>query len=262
MVISAAARRARSSDREHVRHQIDEVFHIDPERRDDQRRLAHRADRAAPVPLHRRSRIARPRPATTCSPTSCRREITDDVGPDPRGSPSRRAPTFANLLISAGTETVARLLGWAAVIARRAPRPAGRARRRPLAHPQRGRGAAALRGAVTGAGPLAHPRRRAARHHDAGRLEGAAAHRLGRPRRAQVPRRPIASTSTAASTTTCRSGTASTSASARRWPAWRAASPSRRRSSGARSWTVDLDGAVRLHTSTVRGWVNVPVQAA
>lgn len=26
-------------------------------------------------------------------------------------------------------------------------------------------------------------------------------------------------------------------------------------------WTVDRDAAVRLHTSTVRGWVNVPVQA-
>jgi hypothetical protein len=25
------------------------------------------------------------------------------------------------------------------------------------------------------------------------------------------------------------------------------------------SWTVDIDNAVRLHTSTVRGWVNVPV---
>jgi cytochrome P450 len=25
------------------------------------------------------------------------------------------------------------------------------------------------------------------------------------------------------------------------------------------SWTVDRDGARRLHTSTVRGWVNVPV---
>ncbi len=26
-------------------------------------------------------------------------------------------------------------------------------------------------------------------------------------------------------------------------------------------WEVDLDRAVRLHTSTVRGWVNVPVVA-
>jgi cytochrome P450 len=25
------------------------------------------------------------------------------------------------------------------------------------------------------------------------------------------------------------------------------------------TWTVDLDHAVRLHTSTVRGWINVPV---
>jgi cytochrome P450 len=25
------------------------------------------------------------------------------------------------------------------------------------------------------------------------------------------------------------------------------------------SWSVDIDNAVRLHTSTVRGWVNVPV---
>ena len=59
----------------------------------------------------------------------------------------------------------------------------------PVADPQRGRGAAALRGAVAGAGPLDDARRRAARRGHPRRLEGAAAHRLGRARRAQVPRR-------------------------------------------------------------------------
>ena len=99
----------------------------------------------------------------------------------------------------------------------------------PDAHPQRGRGAAALRGAVAGAGPLDSPRE--VELHGvtipAG-LEGAAAHRLGRARRAQVPRRRPLRRAPRASTTTCRSATASTSASAPRWPASRGGSPSRR----------------------------------
>ena len=45
----------------------------------------------------------------------------------------------------------------------RAPRPAARAGRGPLTRPERHRGAAALRGAVTRAGPVRHPRRRAPR---------------------------------------------------------------------------------------------------
>ena len=87
-----------------------------------------------------------------------------------------------------------------------------------------------------------------------GELEGAAAHRRGRARRAQVPRRRPLRHPPRRSTTTWRSGTASTSASAPRWPASRAASGSRRRCGAIPTWEVDHDRVVRLHTSTVRGY--------
>ena len=70
---------------------------------------------------------------------------------------------------------------------------------------------------------------------------------------------PTASTSTVDSTATCRSVTASTSASGPPWPASRAAWPSRRRWPAIRPGASHRDDAVRLHTSTVRGWTRVPV---
>ena len=68
----------------------------------------------------------------------------------------------------------------------RAPRPAPRAGRGPGADPQRHRGAAALRAALAGPGPLRHPRRRALRPDRARGQRAAAAERRGQPRRAQV----------------------------------------------------------------------------
>ena len=44
-----------------------------------------------------------------------------------------------------------------------------------------------------------------------------------------------------------------------RWPGWRVASPSKRPRSASPSRKVDHEAAVRLHTSTVRGWIYVPV---
>ncbi len=73
--------------------------------------------------------------------------------------------------------------------ARRAPRPAARDRRRPVARAEGDRGAAALRGAVAGPGALRRPRRRALRRDGARGQRHGAAQRIGEPRRAAVPRR-------------------------------------------------------------------------
>ena len=52
--------------------------------------------------------------------------------------------TYVNVVAGAGNETTTRLIGWAGKVLAEHP-DSGRARRRPLAHPQRDRGAAALR---------------------------------------------------------------------------------------------------------------------
>ena len=70
---------------------------------------------------------------------------------------------FVQLLSSAGTETVARLLGFAAVTLARHPDQRQLLVDDPIADPERGRGAAALRGAVADAVAVGRPRRRAAR---------------------------------------------------------------------------------------------------
>ncbi len=129
-------------------------------RRHDQRRQLRRHVGAARPTSARSSRPASPRPATTCSPTSCRPRSPTTTARR-AASPIEESADFANLADQRGHRDgrpPARLGGGRA---RRAPRPAGRAGRRPGAHPERGRGAAALRGAVAGAGPLDHRRGRA-----------------------------------------------------------------------------------------------------
>ncbi len=94
---------------------------------------------------------------------------------------------FGMMLFAAGSETVARLLGWAAsVLAEHPDQRAELAADNALDSPGR-RGAAALRGALAGAGPVVDGSGRDPWDHDAGRLEGGSAHRSRRPRRAQVP---------------------------------------------------------------------------
>ena len=144
--------------------------------------------------------------------------------------------------------------------ARRAPRPATRARRGPRA----GR-----RNAIEEVLRYEAPSPVQARyvtedveHHGqtvpAGQRH-AAPQRRGQPRRPQVPRRRPLRHPPRRSTTTCRSATASTSASAPPWPASRAASRSTRCSSASPTWEVDWDNAEQARTSTVRGWERLPV---
>ena len=136
---------------------------------------------------------------------------------------------FVQLISLAGTETVARHARVRRGHARAAPRPAPGAGRRPVVARQRGRGAAALRGAVAGAVALGRARRRAARrHHPAGRAH-LAAQRFRRPRRAPLPRpRPLRHPPRDRPPAR-RSGTARTSASAPRWRGSKAASRCTRR---------------------------------
>ena len=136
---------------------IDESFHLDPETgmSNDMsaaamiRLLEYLGDDAARPPAH---------PRDDMFTDLFNGEIVDEDG-ELRRLTREQAIGFAMLIGSAGTETVARLLGWAGADPRRQPGPTGRAGRRPLADPQLRGGAAPLRGAVTGAGPLVHRRR-------------------------------------------------------------------------------------------------------
>ena len=127
-----------------------------------------------------------------------------------------------------------------------------------VAGPQADRGDPALRGAVAGAGPLRHRRRRALRPDRPRGQRHPAAQRRGQPRRPRVPRRRLASTSTARSATTCRSGTASTSASAPRWPASRVGSRSTRSSSASPSGTSTGTRPSRPARRPFAGWESPP----
>jgi cytochrome P450 len=153
-------------------------------------------------------------------------ELTDDDG-TVRRLTHNEATGFAILLIGAGTETVARLLGWAAVLlARHASGPCSSRTRPASPTPSRSCCGTRRRRRCRGAGPSG---------------TSTCTARSSRPARrcccSPVPQvatsasttTPTASTSCGPSTATCRSATASTSASGPPWPAWRAASPSRRR---------------------------------
>ena len=115
-------------------------------------------------------------------------EITDDDG-TVRRLDIEEGALFAMLLISAGTETVARLIGWSAVILDRASGSTGRASSPTVRSiPNAVEELLRLRAAVARAGTVDHRRRGSSTTPDPEGLEGAAADRFGRSRRAQVPR--------------------------------------------------------------------------
>jgi cytochrome P450 len=101
------------SEREEVREHIDTVFHIEPEMG-----MINDISFGAQIwlyeylmaKLEERRRVPRDDLFTGL----VQAEITDERG-DSRRLTDQEAAAFGNLLISAGTETVARLLGWAAV---------------------------------------------------------------------------------------------------------------------------------------------------
>ena len=246
-----------ASDQEHVRHLIDTVFHLDPEHG-----MINDIAFGARIELHQyllaqlEERAAHP----TDDMLTALVEAEIDEDGTTRRLTHQEAAEFANLLISAGTETVARLLGWAAVV---------------LAH---------------------HPDQRAELAADPGLIPNAVEELLrfeapspvnGRYTTAPVERH--GTTIPAGSKVLLLTGSAGRDD--RKYPHADRFDVHRHfdhhvsfgygihfclgaalaRMEGrigleealARhpAWDVDEANAVRLHTSTVRGWVNVPVSA-
>ena len=211
--------------------------HVPPRPRegDDQRRLADGPHRAAPVPRGPRGEAAR-RPAGRHDqrPDGRRADRPRRRGPAAHALRGRHVRRPAGQRGHRDRRPPARLGRRAA---RRAPRPAGRSGRAPRRDPQRHRGAAALRGTFAGPGPVADAATSSCTAStDPGRLEGAPAHRFGRARRAQVPRRRPLRRAPGLRPPRLVRLRRSTSASAPRWPGWRVASRSRR------SWPAGPSG--------------------
>jgi cytochrome P450 len=101
-------------DQDEVRHYIDQVFHIEPGVG-----MINDVSFSAQIWLHeylgQQLDARRREPVDDMLTDLAHAEITDDDGTVRRLTPQEEQD-FANLLISAGTETVARMLGWAAVV--------------------------------------------------------------------------------------------------------------------------------------------------
>jgi cytochrome P450 len=107
------------ADRERVRHMIDTVFHIEPGVG-----MVNDVSLTAQIELNTyfRGQLAERRrtPRDDLFTALVEAEISQDG--DARRLTESEAADFANLLVSAGTETVARLLGWAAAVLAAHPR--------------------------------------------------------------------------------------------------------------------------------------------
>jgi cytochrome P450 len=103
-----------SDEREKVRHHIDETFYIEPGAG-----MVNDRSFAAQIWMHeylaKQLERRRQHPIDDMMSDLAQAEITDDDGTTRRLTEAQ-AVGFANLLVSAGTETVARMLGWAAVV--------------------------------------------------------------------------------------------------------------------------------------------------
>jgi cytochrome P450 len=101
------------ADRDEIRKLIDLTFHLDPEKG-----MINDVSFAAQIKLHEyysgqiESRRRAPRDDMMTALTEA--ELATDEGP--RRLTTSEAADFTNLLVSAGTETVARLLGWAGAL--------------------------------------------------------------------------------------------------------------------------------------------------
>jgi cytochrome P450 len=106
------------ADQEHVRHLIDTVFHLDPERG-----MINDIALGAQIELHEyllaQLTERAERPTDDMLTALVESEVVEDGVA--RRLTLEESALFANLLISAGTETVARLLGWAAITLHRNP---------------------------------------------------------------------------------------------------------------------------------------------
>ena len=148
-------------DRDMVRGWIDESFHLDPEKG-----MSNDVSTGAMFNLldYLGATLAdrQQHPRDDMFTDLVNGEVVEDDG-ELRRLTLEQAVNFGALIASAGTETVARMLGWAALTLDDNPDQRAELAADPSLHPELRGGAPALRGAVTGAEPLVHRRRRRAR---------------------------------------------------------------------------------------------------
>ena len=243
-------------EREDMRELIDLIFHIEPGVG-----MINDVSFGAQIKIHERltrwlaDREANPRDDMLTDLVQA--EVTDESGALRRMTRDECAD-FANLLISAGTETVARLLGWTAVVLARHPDQRAELAERPALipgaveellryeapSPVQGRwttNEVELHGDVIPAGSKV-----LLLTGSAGRDE----RKYADAERFDIHRQSDHHVSFGYGIHFClgaalarMEGRIALEETLKRWPAW----------------DVDDEGCKRLHTSTVRGWVNVPV---
>jgi cytochrome P450 len=247
------------SEREEVRQLIDLVFHIDAEHG-----MVNDVSFGAGIKLHAylcgaiAERAERPRDDMMTDLVQA--EITDATG-EKRRLTVEEGATFANLLVSAGTETVARLLGWAAITFAQHPDQQAEVAADPSLIPN------AVEELLRYEAPSPVQGRWLTRDVElhgqtipkdskvllltgsAGRDE----RKYPDAHRFDVHRSFDHHVSFGYGIHFC------IGAALARMEGRVALEETFKR---RKAWSVDLDGAVRLHTSTVRGWINVPVLAA
>lgn len=103
-----------AADRDHVRHTIDTMFHLD-----EDHGMVNDISVTAMAELYEyvagQLEARRSDPADDMMTDLARAEIVDDDG-ETRRLTDDEAASFAVLLVAAGTETVARLIGWSALV--------------------------------------------------------------------------------------------------------------------------------------------------
>ena len=243
-------------DQDHVRDMIDLVFHIEPGVG-----MINDISFGAQLALNEyltaalQERNAQPRDDMLTDLSTA--EITDENG-EARRLTLQEAADFANLLISAGTETVARLLGWAAVVLADHPDQRNEMAERPELIPGaveellRFEAPSPVQGRWTTA-PVALHGQVIPADSKVLLLTGAAGRddrKYPGADRFDIHRRSEQHVSFGYGIHFCigaalarTEGRIALEETLKRHP----------------SWEVDRLGAKRLHTSTVRGWVNVPI---
>ncbi len=246
------------SDQEWAREKIDTTFHLD-----DEKGMINDISLGAMIELHEYLEKLlddrRKNPRDDMLTDLVNAELTDDDGTE-RHLTIPEAADFADLIISAGTETVARLLGWAAILLDRHPDQRADLAANPDVIPNaveellRYEAPSPVQGRWTKREVELHGQTIPA-DSKVLLLTGSA----GRDERKypngelfDVRRRFDQHVSLGYGIHFC------LGASLARMEGRVALEEVLRRRP---EWTVDHDAAVRLHTSTVRGWVNVPVQA-
>ena len=188
-------------------------------------------------------------------------EFVDETGTT-RTLTREEVLTYVNLLAGAGNETTTRLIGWTGKVLAEHPDQRREHRRGSVARPAGDRGAAPVRGAFAGAGPVRRARHRAPRSdRSRGQRDAAASSRRRTATTAVFPdadrfdiHRKIGHNLTfgygihfcLGAALARLEGRVALDEVLQRFP----------------EWEVDWDHAVQARTSTVRGWDSLPVRTA